>query len=788
GPGDLIIELCRRTREMHWVNADINPQVFAGFLQRAKEAGFEKRVSAMLADAHALPFHDAFADIIVSRGSFPFWKDKQKAFREIYRVLKPGGTAFVGRGFPENLPVEVARQIRDRQRQNEKQPPAYDVEETAADLKRVMRSLDIEEYRIRIPKPELHGDVNYGIWLEFRKPAARDRKPRELLEAPARESVGLDLSTTVVERSEIEKQGAQTVVDALGFIPGAWVESRGRKVKQFLSLRGQKYPYPEYAVDGALFREFHEVPYFLSTAAVERVEVMRSGGAMLAGNAGLVGLINVIPRVYQARETNVQVEAGSLGTANGRVFHGDRIGDFGYGLGVDLFRSDGPEGRHGEERQASYYAGLTWSRSESLSVTTHLFHIGGSRGLVQALPPAQRRLQTALEEFDPVQTSFGIVKALYRPNERTSTQLVLGYSDRHNTHVARTDTGTTATRDWDREFTANAIQSVALTDNNVLRVGLNFNHWVAPYGKRFYVGRPADLETWAFALTDEHRVGAFVFDTGLRYQRTYINEYGAFSIEENANPYRTVPAVVDEWEPPVLSASLGAAYYFSDNFSVHGNMVAGSLEPRRGNLTTDLQPPGKEGRIMADLGFRLSDHRLGTATFSTFFVTRDNGINLSGATRTVNGRLLELYENRDQDSKGVEVDLRSRRFANTLELFFNATALTARIERGNTMRPDGELPRGILGGGISAFRWDFDLNLFGKYVSSYESARFAEPPIPQPLGGFESVDLVLGRRLGPSRQTRIYAEVRNLADRAYLTVVGYPDYGRRLMIGVEHTF
>ena len=209
-----------------------------------------------------------------------------------------------------------------------------------------------------------------------------------------------------MEKSEIEEQGAQTVVDALEFVPGAWIESRGRKVKQFLSFRGQKYPYPEYAIDGVLFREFHEVPYFLSAGDIERVEVMRSGGAMLAGNAGLVGLINVVPKQYEGRETSVKMEYGSLGTAHARVSHGGRVGDFSYGLGLDGYRSDGPEDRHGEERMANYYAGLSWKPSDSLSMTTHLFHIGGSRGMVQALPPATRKLQTALEKFDPIQTSF----------------------------------------------------------------------------------------------------------------------------------------------------------------------------------------------------------------------------------------------------------------------------------------------------------------------------------------------------------------------------------------------
>ena len=783
GPGDLVIELCKRTKWMHWVNADIDPRVFPGFLQRAQDAGFRGRVSAILADAHALPFHDAFAEIVVSRGSFPFWKDKRKAFSEVYRVLKPGGVAFIGRGFPDNLPIEVARQVRDRQRRNGKEP-IYDVEKAAAELRQIMRSLEIEDYRIRIPKRD---DVNYGIWLEFRKPA-KGNTPPSLLERPARESVGLELSTTVVGKAEIAEQGAQTLVDALQFVPGAWIESRGRKVKQFLSFRGQKYPYPEYAIDGVLFREFHEVPYLLSSAEIERVEVMRSGGAMLAGNAGLVGLINVVPKQYQGRETSVKMEYGSLGTVHARVSHGGRVRDFSYGLGVDGYRSDGPKGRHGEEKIANYYAGLGWKPSESLSLSMNLFHISGSRGLVQALPPATRALQTALERFDPIQTTSGTLNTLYRPNKRLSTQMVLGYSDRHNTDVAKTASGTTATRDWDRELTAGATQSIALTGGNVLRVGTNFNHWVAPYGKRFYTGRRCDIETYSLAITDEQRLGAFVVDGGLRYQRAYINEYGAFNIDETATPYRNVPAVKNQWDAPALSATLGAAYYFSGRFSVHGNLAGGTVEPRRGTLDAALQPPKREGRFMADLGFRLSNPRVGTATVSAFFVQRRNGINLSGQVRTVSGRLMELYQNRDEGSKGVEIDLRSRRLRNTIQVFVNLTAMTARIETGNVMRRDREIPRAIAGGGISASRWGFDLSLFWKAISSYESLRFADPPVNQPLGAFNNVDLSLARRVGTRKQTRIYAEMRNAADKAYSTVVGYPDYGRRVMTGIEHTF
>ena len=76
GPGTLIIELCGRTR-LHWINADINPNFFPHFYEQAQQRGFGHRVSAIYADACALPFRDNYADIIVSRGSFPFWLDKR---------------------------------------------------------------------------------------------------------------------------------------------------------------------------------------------------------------------------------------------------------------------------------------------------------------------------------------------------------------------------------------------------------------------------------------------------------------------------------------------------------------------------------------------------------------------------------------------------------------------------------------------------------------------------------------------------------------------------------------
>jgi SAM-dependent methyltransferase len=165
GPGTLIFELCKHT-QLHWINADINPHFFPYFYEQARRRGLGGRVSALFADACALPFRDNYADVIVSRGSFPFWKDQPKAFGEIYRILKPGGVAYIGRGFSRNLPVKKAKKIREGQGGKMK----YDVGQTANNLRRMMNDLKIVEYKIHRPKPPGAENVNYGVWIEFHKP------------------------------------------------------------------------------------------------------------------------------------------------------------------------------------------------------------------------------------------------------------------------------------------------------------------------------------------------------------------------------------------------------------------------------------------------------------------------------------------------------------------------------------------------------------------------------------------------------------------------------------------
>lgn len=95
GSGHLDVELAKRSN-LTIIGVDIDPQMKPLFEKRIREAGLQDRVSFAVGDAQKLPFPDNHADLIVSRGMLIFVPDIKQCLREVDRVLKPTGVAFLG--------------------------------------------------------------------------------------------------------------------------------------------------------------------------------------------------------------------------------------------------------------------------------------------------------------------------------------------------------------------------------------------------------------------------------------------------------------------------------------------------------------------------------------------------------------------------------------------------------------------------------------------------------------------------------------------------------------------
>jgi SAM-dependent methyltransferase len=102
GGGYLGLALARIT-DLDFIFLDISPRALEKANRHIIEDGLQKRAKTLLADVHNIPLADGSVNLVISRGSIPFWKDPAKALKEIYRVLALGGKAYVGggRGTPE---------------------------------------------------------------------------------------------------------------------------------------------------------------------------------------------------------------------------------------------------------------------------------------------------------------------------------------------------------------------------------------------------------------------------------------------------------------------------------------------------------------------------------------------------------------------------------------------------------------------------------------------------------------------------------------------------------------
>ena len=114
GRGQVAIPLIEATGNPV-VMIDPDAKAMAEGLEIARKKGLENRLSAVVGTAEAMPFPDNSVDLVVSRGSIFFWQDQAKGLQEVYRVLRPGGKAYIGGGAGSGYPkADVEALIRGR--------------------------------------------------------------------------------------------------------------------------------------------------------------------------------------------------------------------------------------------------------------------------------------------------------------------------------------------------------------------------------------------------------------------------------------------------------------------------------------------------------------------------------------------------------------------------------------------------------------------------------------------------------------------------------------------------
>ena len=113
GPGYLPLEIALKSEGLDIVGIDISPAMVDIARRNAAKRGYSERVQFHTARASDLPFPDGYFDLAVSSFSFHHWLKPVDCMREISRVLKEGGEAWIY-DFRRDTTEEEESQVRKR--------------------------------------------------------------------------------------------------------------------------------------------------------------------------------------------------------------------------------------------------------------------------------------------------------------------------------------------------------------------------------------------------------------------------------------------------------------------------------------------------------------------------------------------------------------------------------------------------------------------------------------------------------------------------------------------------
>ncbi|QSV53859.1 MAG: TonB-dependent receptor [Dolichospermum sp. UKL201] len=540
--------------------------------------------------------------------------------------------------------------------------------------------------------------------------------------------------TYVIEKAEIQKQGATSVADVLKKMPGFAINDvgYGADIHTGTYYRGASINQSVFLINGRPINsnistyhggtDLNSIP----VEAIERVELYSGTAASLYGSSAFGGVVNIITKEgYGKPKLTGSAEFGSLNLNNQQVTYGGSTNKVKYNFSFERFFIDNrylvPVGAANRDTQGylfnadtatSTYFGsvgidLDPKNSLNLDVTT----LSSRRGLIY-FGSRYSGLQLQKDRLDHDGLNLGLSwKTRLGKEENSNLTTTLGYNrDYFSTYGP---TGATFYRTGildTQQFKTRIDHEWKITPNNQLRWGLDLKNTdligdvistnPALISKNEKEDRSV-LNTALFAVNTWKISDAFQTDLGVR--QNFDSQFGNYFHPSFGLSYAVNPAIAlrGSWAGAQRNPGLDQLYVFD---TVHNWNPNPDLKPEIGSTWT------------AGVDVKFSEKLLGQFTY--FGSSLDNRLAVDSKTSTWTNIGLV-------DTNGLEAALQLK-IAREWSTFLNYTYTDAQIKTGTEKGLQlGLIPYSLLQTGIGYQKNGWQGNLYATYNSGSRRSIFS---------------------------------------------------------------
>jgi len=615
-------------------------------------------------------------------------------------------------------------------------------------------------------------------------------------------------SITVITGEELRQRQITTVSDALRAVPGMTVlrtGSAGALTSVF--PRGGESDYTLVYVDDIQLNAFGGGMDFahLSSANIDRIEVVRGPQSALYGSNALGAVVRIITRRGGPSRGDAAFEGGSFGTTRVSGSSSGARESWFWGAGVDHFTSDGFDGRQSA-------AGETISNDHY--TRTQVGGTGGWRGTTNASLRAQVMFDRDERGFpgpfgsNPVGKFTGVDTISHGSNDRWSASLGATAPSSARVRASGQVTWNSIDSDFTSRFGQSQSESRRFTARGQADIagvrGLDFSAGAElqrERGTSTYITDDAGkipIERYVIGVFGEGRFNAadrFFATGGVRVENIHRDPIGALHDVYSPRPAMDADTVVS------VNPKIGAAFL--------ARMSRGSETKVRGSFGTGIRPPDAFELAFTDNpALKPERSRSFEVGIQQTLAAGHASIDAAWFHNTFDdlivavGRFVESSRYRTDNisnarAKGMELGVTARHRAGSTDLQARVSYTLLDTEILAVDNSGGAPAPFIVGQPLinrPRHQWAVDAAMTRRRMTAWlrgggrGDALSIEPSWGTSGGLFNAAGYNVwnaGASWRVVRQLELFGRVENLLDRRYEEIYGFPALGRGVFVGVR---